>query len=48
MSRLGFGFAIGIGIALWSANAGMKAMIDALNIVYEEEEKRGLDQARQT
>src|SRR3984957_10336106 len=40
--RLGFGFAIGIGFALWSANAGMKAMIDALNIVYEEDEKRGL------
>lgn len=37
---LGFSFAIGLVISLWSANAGMKAIIDALNIVYEEEEKR--------
>ena len=27
-------------ISLWSANAAMKAMFDALNVVYEEEEKR--------
>src|SRR5262245_17090501 len=40
-AQLGFGFLIGLGVALWSANAGMKAMIDALNIVYEEDEKRG-------
>ena len=26
--------------ALWSANAGVKAIIDALNVVYEEREKR--------
>jgi membrane protein len=38
---LSIGFAIGLGLALWSANAGMKAVIDALNLVYEEEEKRG-------
>jgi membrane protein len=38
---LGFSFVIGLAISLWSANAGMKAIIDALNIVYEEEEKRG-------
>ena len=31
----------GLAIALWSANAGMKAIIDALNVVYEETEKRG-------
>jgi len=37
---LGFGFVFGLGVSLWSANAGMKAIIDALNIVYEEEEKR--------
>jgi membrane protein len=30
---LSFGFAIGLAIALWSANAGMKAVMDALNIV---------------
>jgi len=40
-TQLGFNFLIGLGIALWSANAGMKALIDALNIVYEEEEQRG-------
>src|SRR5262245_7045271 len=40
-AQLGLNFLIGLGIALWSANAGMKALIDALNVVYEEEEKRG-------
>jgi membrane protein len=39
--KLTFGFLLGLGIALWSANAGMKAIIDALNIIYDEEEKRG-------
>lgn len=38
--RLGFSFAIGLGIALWSANAGVKALFDALNVAYGEEEKR--------
>jgi membrane protein len=38
--RLTFGFLIGFGIALWSANAGMKAIFDALNIIYDEGEKR--------
>jgi membrane protein len=37
---LGFGFVFGLGLSLWSANAGMKAIFDALNIVYDEEEKR--------
>ena len=40
-AKLGFGFIIGLGIALWSANSGMKAILDALNVVYEEKEKRG-------
>jgi len=39
--KLGFGVLFGLAIALWSANGGMKAMIDALNIVSEEEETRG-------
>jgi membrane protein len=39
--RLTFGFVIGLVIALWSANAGMKAIFDALNVIYDEEEKRG-------
>jgi membrane protein len=37
---LGFSFVIGLVISLWSANAGMKAVFDALNIVYDEDEKR--------
>jgi membrane protein len=40
-AKLGFGFAFGLALALWSANAGVKAVIDALNVVYEETEKRG-------
>jgi len=39
---LGLSFVTGLVLSLWSANAGMKAMIDALSIVYDEEEKRGL------
>ena len=39
--RLTLGFLVGLAIALWSANAGMKALFDALNIVYDEREKRG-------
>jgi membrane protein len=38
---LGFGAVVGLLAALWSANQGTKAMMDALNIVYEEDEKRG-------
>jgi membrane protein len=40
--NLTVGFLLGLGIALWSANAGMKAIFDALNIIYDEEEKRGI------
>ncbi len=40
--RLSSGFLIGFAIALWSANAGMKAIFDALNIIYDEQEKRGI------
>jgi membrane protein len=39
--KLRFGFVFGLAVALWSANAGMKAIIDALNVVYKEKEKRG-------
>jgi membrane protein len=31
-NKLTFGFLIGLAVALWSANAGMKAIFDALNI----------------
>jgi membrane protein len=38
---LGFGFALSLLIALWSANRGTRSMIEALNIAYDEQEKRG-------
>src|SRR5215203_3049437 len=38
---LGFAFFSGLAISLWSANAGVKAVFDALNVAYDEEEKRG-------
>jgi membrane protein len=37
---LSVSFAFGLLLALWSANAGVKALMDALNIVNEEKEKR--------
>jgi membrane protein len=40
-SSLGIAFLISLGAAVWSANAGMKALFDSLNIVYGETEKRG-------
>jgi membrane protein len=40
-SSLSVGFVSGLAIALWSANNGVKALFDALNVAYEEEEKRG-------
>jgi membrane protein len=39
-SGLGFGAIVGLLTSLWSANAGMKALFDALNVVYEEKERR--------
>jgi membrane protein len=39
-SKLGLTFFTGLAISLWSANAGVKALFDALNIVYGEKEKR--------
>jgi membrane protein len=40
--RTGLGFAslISLAVALWSANAGMKALIEGMNIAYDETEKR--------
>jgi membrane protein len=40
-SKLGFRFVFGLAVALWSANSGMKAIMDALNVVYKEKQKRG-------
>ena len=39
--KLTLAFVLGLGFALWSANAGVKAIFDALNVVYDEDEKRG-------
>jgi membrane protein len=39
--KLSLAFVSGIAIALWSANAGIKAMIDALNVVQGASEQRG-------
>jgi membrane protein len=38
---LGFAAFAGVAISVWSANAGVKAMFDALNIVLKEDEQRG-------
>ena len=38
--QLSFAFVFGISLAIWSANAGMKAMIDALNVIYNVPEQR--------
>ncbi|MER8390225.1 YihY/virulence factor BrkB family protein [Mesorhizobium sp. M0166] len=38
---LSFGFIIGLAVALWSANSGIKTLFEAMNIAYEETEKRG-------
>jgi membrane protein len=40
--KLTFAFVLALAIALWSANAGVKAIFDALNVVYDEDEKRGI------
>ena len=37
---LSLGFLVGLAIALWSANNGIKAVFDAMNVAYEEVEKR--------
>jgi membrane protein len=39
-TALGATFLLGLALAIWSANTGVKAVIDALNVVYEEREKR--------
>jgi len=39
--KLTFGFLLGLGFALWSTNAGMKAVFDALNIIHDANETRG-------
>ncbi len=41
-STLSVAFFFGLLLAIWSANAGVKAVLDALNVAYEVEEKRGI------
>jgi membrane protein len=40
-TTLGVTFVVSLLVSLWSANAGMKSLFDALNLVYNETEKRG-------
>jgi membrane protein len=37
----GLTFIIGLAAALWSANAGMKSLFEAMNVAYDENEDRG-------
>jgi membrane protein len=39
-TSLGISFLIGLAVSLWSANSGIKALFDALNVVYQEKEER--------
>ena len=39
-AALSFGFVFGLAVALWSANNGIKSLFEAMNIAYEETEKR--------
>ncbi|MET0257393.1 MAG: YihY/virulence factor BrkB family protein [Methylobacterium sp.] len=39
-ATLGLSLALGIVLSVWSANGGMKHVFDALNLVYDEREKR--------
>lgn len=39
--KLGLSLFVSLALSLWSANAGMKAVFDALNVAYGEDEKRG-------
>jgi membrane protein len=40
-TALGIGAIGGLLLALWSASAGMRTLMEALNVAYDEEEKRG-------
>lgn len=39
-SALNLGIVVGILVSLWSTMSGVKAMIDALNVIYEQKEER--------
>lgn len=38
---LGFSFVVGLAVAIWGANAGVKAVFDAINVAYGSKEERG-------
>lgn len=40
-TKLGLALATSVALAIWSANSGVKAIFDALNVAYGEDEKRG-------
>lgn len=40
-SGLGWAFALGLGLAIYSASKGMSSLMEGLNVVYDEDEKRG-------
>lgn len=40
-AKLDFAFLTGMGVALWSASGGVKALIDALNVAFDLKETRG-------
>jgi len=42
MSTLSAAFLVGLLVSLWSANSGVSALFDALNVVHGETEERGL------
>ena len=41
-AALGFGFAVSLAFSLWTANAGVSGLFEALTVVYEEKEQRSL------
>jgi membrane protein len=40
-AALGIGAVVGVLMALWSASAGVRTLMEALNVAYDEEERRG-------
>jgi membrane protein len=41
-ATLGIGFLVSLAVALWFSNSGMTALFEALNVVYEQQERRSL------
>jgi len=40
-TALGIGAAVGVLLAVWSTSSGVRTLMDALNVAYDEEERRG-------